>query len=426
MPVAFPVVAFLLTFLAARWSLGAGLSALMSVGYVSGVIRANYLGVYTTFMFDAAVLGFYLVLITSHSAAVSAALRTRGGSFLGILIVWPMILAVVPVNDLFVQIVSLRGHIWYLPMLLVGLLISQRELDRFARWLAGLNLMALAGAIYIYRNGIEALFPENAITELMYRSRDIGGGHHRIPSFFLNAHQYGGVMSVTIPLMLELLLRPKAGKWDRLIALAGLAAALLGILMCGARSPVIHLVGALGIYWLITGLQPRVTLVVLALVGTGAVLSLTNERFQRATTVADTESVALRIYGSMNESFLELLGEYPLGNGLGCSSSIPYFLQHLAPRQIEIENEYGRMVAELGWPGLLMWLAFLVWLLGTPPRFRVDDPGSNTVALSYSLLLGAWGTAFMGTGILMSVPGTSLMMVLMGLVARERMRRGTS
>ena len=60
MGIAFFLVAFAVVLLATFRSLGWGLLAVVAVGYFSGVIRANYLGVFTTFMFDAAVLGLYV------------------------------------------------------------------------------------------------------------------------------------------------------------------------------------------------------------------------------------------------------------------------------------------------------------------------------------------------------------------------------
>ena len=51
-----------------------------------------------------------------------------------------------------------------------------------------------------------------------------------------------------------------------------------------------------------------------------------NERWQRYKEL-DSQSVEDRISGSVNRSFLEVLVEYPMGNGLGGGgTSIPYFL----------------------------------------------------------------------------------------------------
>ena len=66
------LVAFAGVFLAMFRSLGWGFLAVLAVGYFSGVIRANFLGVFTTFMFDAAVLGLYLGFFFGKSRRAEA------------------------------------------------------------------------------------------------------------------------------------------------------------------------------------------------------------------------------------------------------------------------------------------------------------------------------------------------------------------
>jgi len=43
---------------AARYSIGAGVSALMAVGYSFGIVRANFLDGFSHFIFDIGILGF--------------------------------------------------------------------------------------------------------------------------------------------------------------------------------------------------------------------------------------------------------------------------------------------------------------------------------------------------------------------------------
>ena len=67
MGIAFFLVAFAVVLRATFRSLGWGLLAVIAVGYFNGVIRANFLGVFTTFMFDAAVLGLYVGFLSGKS-----------------------------------------------------------------------------------------------------------------------------------------------------------------------------------------------------------------------------------------------------------------------------------------------------------------------------------------------------------------------
>ena len=83
----FPVVAFLVAFLATRKSLGLGLAAAVGVGYVNGVSRANCLGVWTTFMFDCAILGLYAGYLGRADRAVGW--RSPLGTWVAVLTLWP-------------------------------------------------------------------------------------------------------------------------------------------------------------------------------------------------------------------------------------------------------------------------------------------------------------------------------------------------
>src|ERR1700722_2102204 len=119
MDVVFPITAFLLTLAATTRSLGLGLGATVAVGYFNGLIRANFLGVFSTFMFDAGVLGFYLGAYLVWSKRFSGLWSSPGGKWVLFLIAWPTTLALIPVNDILVQFVALRATIWFLPILLI-------------------------------------------------------------------------------------------------------------------------------------------------------------------------------------------------------------------------------------------------------------------------------------------------------------------
>jgi hypothetical protein len=125
--------------------------------------------------------------------------------------------------------------------------------------------------------------------------------------------------------------------------------------------------------------------------------------------------------GSANVGVLDLLMEYPMGGGLGSAfgTSIPSFLQHLAPQDpIGAENEYSRIGIEQGVVGLGLWLAFLSWFFT-----RTTLYGGTSISLYYPLtlfyLLLTWGLAWMGTGLLLSVPGTAIVLFQMGRLGRR-------
>ena len=159
------------------------------------------------------------------------------------------------------------------------------------------------------------------------------------------------------------------------------------------------------------------------MVGFIALVIISSTRMQRFLTLDNSRYLKTRVSGSLNENFIELAVEYPMGNGLGGGgTSMPYFLASQVRNQVVIENEYARVMLEQGLPGLALWICFILWTLTRPlPR------------KSESWYLGRWlarvalgiGFAFAttGTGLLTSIPGTALTMVYIGWVAAPNVIR---
>jgi hypothetical protein len=144
-----------------------------------------------------------------------------------------------------------------------------------------------------------------------------------------------------------------------------------------------------------------------------AALALTNERFQRFKTL-DSELILERAAGSVNRSFVELLLEYPMGNGLGGGgTSTPYFLQGLVRNPIGIENEYGRILCEQGIIGLLLWIGFIGWCAVRKTPF-MPHPWLATRRLLWFCYMFFFLTAALGTGALTAIPGTFFLLLGIG------------
>jgi hypothetical protein len=422
MGLTFLIVAFAGSLAATFPSLGWGFVAVFAVGYFNGVIRARYLGVYTTFMFDASVLGLYLGFLVKHWRR-GPAVGSGALFFVGFLIAWPSLLTMIPVNHYLVQLVALRATIWFLPLVLIAARLTVADLAVMARGLVVLNLVALAAGLYLYLYGVEALYPRNAITGTIYGSMDVAGGHRRIPSTFLNSHGYGGTMLLSLPLLLDRVAAAGVRPRDRGLAWAGVVAAGSGMLLCGARTPLVLFAMMLAIAWVLTRFSLGVGMTGAVITGGLLVLAGTSERLQRASSVIDADYVARRVEGSANTSFFALLRDYPIGAGMGSASgnSIPYFLSEVAPQQIPLENEYARILVDQGWVGLAAWLAFVAWLFSRPPPVW-GAPWWLGVAFMYALCLATWLTAFMGTGLLAGVPTAVLLLTEMGVLVGVRGR----
>jgi hypothetical protein len=424
MVVLFPIVAFLIAYLLTKRSIGWGLAATIGFGYFNGVIRANFLSVYTTFMFDAAVLGLYAGALVFQSKTVYEGLKTSVGKWLLGMMMWPIVLCCLPVNDYLVQLVALRGSIWFLPIILLASQLTDEDYSCIGIALSLLNLVTLMVSLYLMQNGVEALYPSNAVTEIIYLSRDVGSDNlHRIPSTFLSSHAYGGTMMGSITIICGLILGQRGGITHKILYAVGLIAAVSGVVICASRQPMV--VGAVILLsaWFVSGYSKKFSIVFVTIAALVGFLIASNERFQRVLTLNDSVFLHQRVYSSLNESLWEIFWTYPLGAGLGSSvgTSIPYFLVSRAPQPIGIENELCRIYVDQGIIGLTIWISFIVWLLIRIPRKK-----SHIVHMAYAATMAIWATSFIGTGLLSSVPGTAMLMMQMGVVAGARIRRRAS
>ncbi len=422
----FPVVAFLLVLACTLRSLGLGVVGVFAVGYFSGVIRANYLGAYTTFLFDFGLLGLYVGFFAGRPRDSAGVWGTPLGHWILALIAWPAALVLIPINDYLVQLVALRATVWFLPAMLIASRLRTADLDAMARGLAILNLAALTAGIYIYFNGVESLYPENPVTQIIYMSKDVGGyEHYRIPSTFLSAHAYGGTMLFSLPFLFERLFG-RGGPVERGLMAAGVVAALGGILMCAARQPAATFILCAIIVWVVSRFNLLIGAVAVTLAALTVLYASTDDRLQRITTLDNTEIVSDRVSNSANASFFQLMADHPLGAGMGSSvgTSIPFFLADRAPQAIGLENEYGRILVDQGLVGLGLWIAFLIWLLHRPPPLRLVAPWGLGVVLMFALCLTNWATAFIGSGTLSSIPSSVMMLVQMGVLVQARERAG--
>ena len=147
-----------------------------------------------------------------------------------------------------------------------------------------------------------------------------------------------------------------------------------------------------------------------------------DERLQRFRTLQDPEFIAQRFGDSVNMSFLDLVRRYPLGNGLGGGgTSVPYFLQSRIRNVVVMENEYARILLELGIPGLLMWVLFIGWIF-TRGEIKKNDMFYLGRRLAYVAVACTFATGLIGTGLLTSVPSTAIVLMLTGWIVVPEVR----
>jgi hypothetical protein len=408
-------LALVTSYWAGKRSLGLGLVVLLTWGYFYGILRANLLTTFMYFAFDAALLGFYL----SQKALLwggdkrSSALRI----WCWILIGWPVLLMLMPFQTFLVSLVGLRGSILFLPMMLAGSRLRGNDLRQLTFGFAALNLVALTFGVAEYFMGIERFFPENAATILIYGSMDVAGGFSRIPAIFTTAHLYGGTMAVSVPYLIAGWENAKTRNM-RWFMLAGIAAALLGVLLSATRLNFV-VCAALILVTVASGrMAVRKRLAIALLILAMAGVAVRNVRLQRFTSLSDTDYVQERISGSVNRSFVEILLEYPMGNGLGGGgTNIPYFLAGQVRNPIGLENEYARILCEQGIIGLALWLAFVAWFLTRFKILFVKGTWATCRRLVWCVSVVGLATGAIGMGMLTAMPQTPILLLGIGWTA---------
>jgi hypothetical protein len=409
--IAFCIAALAICYWAGRRSLGQGLVALLTVGYFYGILRANLLTTFSHFIFDAGLIGLYLAMRWGTFAKSGGKRGAPVRLWTILLIVWPVLLVAMPFQPLLVSLVGLRGSIFFIPLLLLGSRMKGKDLLEFAMGLAVLNLVALCFAVAEYFLGVPRFFPYSPVTRIMYASGDVAGGFLRIPAIFTSAAAFGGTMVATMPFLIGLWTTAEK-PLQRLLGLITIPAAMLGILMSATRSNFIYGCAMIGFILVTMKMTSRQRVLFVLIIGVLAVVALTNTRFQRFKSLQDTDYVSERIAGSVNRGFWEIISEYPMGNGLGGGgTSIPYFLEGQVRNPIGMENEYARILAEQGIIGLLLWLAFLAWFYTRAGVAFSKGAWATPRKLLWGYVALSFATAWIGTGLLTSIPSTVMLII---------------
>lgn len=409
------LLALLTTVWGGRKSLPWGLTMMLFWGTFYGILRAQFPSGATYFCFDCSVLGLYLTQIPLLTKGDKRTSGLRG--WLIVLMIWPTLLMFVPVQDFMIQIVGLRGNIFFLPVMLLGAMMNARERSQLAVGLAALNVVTLGFGLGEYFLGVQRFYPLNAATMLIYNSNDVAGYQFlRIPATFVNAHVYAGSMNCSIFLLFGAWLDQENRGWKKALLAAGIAAAGMGVLLSATRLNFVVLatLGALMLFSAGFSKQQRATVIAVILV-LGS-LAATNERFGRFKSLGDSASVASRINGSVNRGFFEILAEYPMGNGLGGGgTSIPSFLYDRLKQPVAMENEYAKILLEQGLVGLFLWIGFIFWFLFGSHAFRKTS-WMAARRMAWVTALAYFGVGMIGLGLLTAVPQTALIMLALGWV----------
>jgi hypothetical protein len=332
---------------------------------------------------------------------------------------WPVLLLAVPTQSFLVEMAGLRGHIFFLPFIALGAMLTDDDLSKIAYSIANLNFIALIFAMLEAQFGLLPFFPVNKVDDIIYRSSDVFVGtirNFRLPGTFENAASYGNNMVASLPFLIGALVQGRSPRPKRFFLLA-IACSAIGVFLSASRTSVVFLFTIM-LGTLLSGRfrdLPKFGWIAMAAIV--ALLVSSNARFQRFLTLGDTKYLKTRISGSVNDTILNLMVEYPMGNGLGGGgTSMPYFLESQVQNPVRVENEYGRILLEQGIPGLLLWLSFAGWIL-TRPTPRLNWNWSLGKWLARVAFAFSFATAPLGTGLLTAIPGTATLLLFAGWIA---------
>jgi hypothetical protein len=402
---------------AARKSLVLGLVAVLATGYLYGIVRANVISPFSHFIFDASLAGLYLVQLPKHLTGSEKRRSSQLRGWVFALMAWPAVVCFLPFQTFMVTLVGLRGNVFFLPLCLFPVRLKSRDWMILSLSLAALNVMAFTFAVAEYVLGVERFYPVSAVTQIIYASQDVAGYQYfRIPAIFVNAHAYAATMVGTLPLLIGASIQTGLSRKGKYLLTAGVGCAIVGVLMANTRVHAISAAVVAGAAVLQGKMSKRQRLIWCCGIAAAVLLALSNERLQRFTSLSDTDAVAGRIKGSVNRTFLEVLIEYPMGNGLGGGgTSLPSFLESQVVKPIAIESEYGRILLEQGIIGLAFWIAFICWFLSSS---HASERTNWVVArrLTWCWCAVSFVLASIGTGMLTAIPSTALMVLGIGWV----------
>ena len=415
MGIAFSAISLLITYRLARRSLVHGIVSVLTAGYLYGIVRANLPQFGTYFIFDGAVVGLYAAQITHITQPFHTLDGQRLKHWVVFLMIWPLALFFIPVQDPIVQLIGLRGNMFLLPFILIGARLSKEQIYEVGFYTSLLNVGALFFGTLEYVFGIEHFYPYNAVTEIIYRSNDVGSmDAFRIPAVFANAHTYAGMMVLSLPWLVGGWVQRHRKVWQKNVFLAGVLAAMLGVFMSAVRTHFVLLLILITVFTFSTRLRPvyRVGwIMILILVG---YVVATHERMQRFTTLSNPDTVTSRIQASVNVSLIEAVQQFPFGNGLGGGgTSMPYFLLDRVDHPITVESEIGRIQLETGLIGMTAWVCFVFWIF-TRPGSRHGDPWFLSFRLAWFACIAFFIVGFIGIGLFTSIPATASFLMLLG------------
>jgi hypothetical protein len=411
------------TFVVTRWGLLAGLVMTLTVGYWFAIVRAHLAQAAAYFLFDASLMGLYLGALFHGLSTPARGLVRWFVALAG----WPFIVLAFPGQDVLIELVGLRAAVLMLPLMLLATRLTDEDVRRLGLCVAGLNVVAFAVAGAEFYFGVAAIYPENETTAIIYQSRDVAEfTEYRIPATFSSGHAYGGTMVATLPILIGAWAarRGRPGALGAFLLL-GVFVSVVAVFVAAARTHFLVAAALLVVVTLSGRLRLAAWLGWVLLLAAVAWIVAREERLQRFLTLQDPEFLAERLGTSLNARFLDLLVEYPFGDGLGAGgTNIPAFLLDRIPPPVRLESEYSRLLLEQGIVGLGLWVCFVGWFLWRGVRRLRRRPDLGRL-LCLVCVAAFFASGLIGIGLFVSIPASAFLFIQIGILLSERVGRAS-
>ena len=240
-----------------------------------------------------ALIGSTLALITRRDTPIQRFKMRRLMPWVLALAGWPLLVMLMPLQPFLIQLVGLRGQIFFVPFILVGAMLDANEMRKIAIGIAGPEPDRTA-----VRDG------RDPVRRDAFLSDECGRSDHlqqygcrgdrpdrrcfRIPATFVQAASYGGVMALTLPLLLGTMVQESRRGWRRNLLLIAVGVSALGVFLSASRSHA-TLLFVLGIAATLSGRAKNFPWFGwIALLAVVAILVAVSPRMQRFVTLENT------------------------------------------------------------------------------------------------------------------------------------------
>lgn len=335
---------------------------------------------------DLVLLVIYVGLIlpdlrrTFSPSPLAKAINASLAFFIGLVLLY--LLVPTPVS-LVSELVAVKQRLFYIPLVVVAYFFT-RSIDD-VRWLvitlAAYSLPVAAFGIYLFFTGPEGLRALGAGYSAIIYAAQTSVETWRVPGTFTSPGQYSGYLMFNGLAVSALLVDAGAPRWSRLLALISLMGMLLAMLVSGTRASLILTTGGIALALVMSGRLSRTVTWAIGFYGMMAYAFATfgpgvRDRVGSIASMEHIERFKTTYFGQL---FASPLVQQPFGVGLGVATIGARHFSELG-QVVLMESYLGVIAVEMGWLGLIAYLALavaIVWFLVQHRKIMTESPEAN-------------------------------------------------